>query len=179
MEQRKIVLFIAASLDGYIATQEHSLDWLFAVEGEGDNGYAAFYETVDTIIMGRTTYDWVMDYEKGKFPYPGRECYVFSNTKTGIDANVRFTSGDIAPFVKALKAKPGKHIWLVGGGELIAAFLREHLVDEIILTIAPVLLGTGIPLFKAIPVQNMLQLTGIQRYGQFAELHYDVLQPNA
>ena len=179
MEQRKIVLYIAASLDGYIATKEHSLNWLFAVEGEGDNGYSVFIETVDTLLMGRTTYDWVMDYEKGKFPYPGRECYVFSNTKNGSDTNVRYVSGDITPFIKDLKAKTGKRIWLVGGGELIAAFLREQLVDEIILTVAPVLLGTGIPLFKAIPVQNTLQLTGIQRYGQFAELHYDVMQPNA
>ena len=76
MNQRKIVLYIASSLDGYIATEEHSLDWLFAVEGEGDNGISKFYETVDSILMGRVTYDWIMDYEKGEFPYKGKECYV-------------------------------------------------------------------------------------------------------
>lgn len=176
MEPRSVVLYIAASLDGYIATAEQSLAWLFAVEGEGDNGYAAFYETVDTVLMGRTTYDWVMDYEKGKFPYPGRECYVFSRTKSGGDTNVRYFGGAIAPFVKALREKQGKNIWLVGGGELTAAFLREKLIDRITVSVAPVLLGCGIPLFQSIGVQTALRLVDMRRYGQFAELRYEVVR---
>jgi dihydrofolate reductase len=77
---RNIVLFIAQSLDGYIATKEDSLDWLFKVEGEGDNGYSEFYEEIDTIIMGKRTYDWIMNYEKGQFPYKNKNCYVFSRS---------------------------------------------------------------------------------------------------
>ena len=72
--QRKIVLFIATSLDGYIATEDDSLEWLFKVEGDGDNGYSDFYDTVDTVIMGRRTYDWLLEQELESFPYEGKEC---------------------------------------------------------------------------------------------------------
>ena len=65
MNQRKLVLYIAATLDGYIATKDHNLDWLLSVDGEGDNGYSKFYDTVDTVLMGRITYDWIIDHEKG------------------------------------------------------------------------------------------------------------------
>ncbi len=77
MKKRKMVLFIAATLDGYIATLDHRLDWLFNVEGEGDNGISAFYETIDAIIMGRMTYDWIQDHSE-TFPYQDRSVYVFS-----------------------------------------------------------------------------------------------------
>ena len=72
--QRKLVLFTATSLDGYIATNSDTLDWLFTVEGEGDNGYSAFYETVDTVIMGRRTYDWIKENMSEGFPYKDKEC---------------------------------------------------------------------------------------------------------
>lgn len=71
MEQRKLVLYIASSVDGYIATNEHNLDWLFTVDGEGDNGYSKFYDTIDTILIGRVTYDWIIEHENGRFPYQG------------------------------------------------------------------------------------------------------------
>ena len=77
MSQRKLVLFIAQSLDGYIATKEESLEWLFKVEGEGDNGYSEFLATIDTIFMGKRTYDWLMTEVKGDFPYKEQQCYVF------------------------------------------------------------------------------------------------------
>ena len=80
--QRKVVLFIATSLDGYIATENDSLDWLYKVEGEGDNGYSEFYETVDTILMGRRTYDWILKHVTGDFPYKNKECFVFSRPLT-------------------------------------------------------------------------------------------------
>ncbi len=66
--RRKVIVYIATSLDGYIATKDESLDWLFKVEGEGDNGYSEFYDTIDTIVLGRRTYDWIMNEEKGNFP---------------------------------------------------------------------------------------------------------------
>jgi len=174
MSQRKLVLYIAASLDGYIATEEHSLDWLFAVEGEGDNGYSVFFESVDTILIGRITYDWIMEHEKGNFPYKGKECYVFTRTMKDDNEHVKFISEDVIQFSKDLKDKSGKSIWLVGGGDLLSTFIKEKLVDEIIVTIAPVLLGKGIPLFKDNGFQTLLSLTSINRFHQFVELRYDV-----
>lgn len=174
--ERKLVLFIAASLDGYIATEEHNLDWLFAVEGEGDNGISAFYDTVDTVLMGRTTYDWVMEQENGEFPYKDRECYVFSRTERKDTEFVTFVRSDIPQFIQSLKNKDGKNIWLVGGGELIQAFIENRLVDEIILTIVPVLLGKGIPMFNSNDFHTQLSLRTINRFNQFAALHYEVLK---
>ncbi|AYA75758.1 dihydrofolate reductase [Bacillus sp. Y1] len=172
---RKVVLFIATSLDGYIATNEESLDWLFQVEGEGDNGYSDFYETVDTILMGRRTFDWVMNQVNGQFPYEGKESFVFSRSKQPVhDQHVKFVAGDVIPFINKLKAQQGKSIWLVGGGDLIHSFLKEKLVDELTITVAPVLLGAGIPLFKEYELEQKLELKGIKRFNQFVELHYMV-----
>jgi dihydrofolate reductase len=172
--QRNVVLYIAASLDGYIARDDHSLDWLFKTEGEGDNGYSEFYETVDTILIGRKTYDQVMILENGEFPYKNKQCYVFSSSLTGRNENVHFVNEDVAKFTKQLKEEPGERIWLVGGGELFHSFLKEKLVDEIILTIAPAIIGKGIPLFKADNIDVELELKDITRFNQFAQLHYDV-----
>ena len=175
-KQRKVVLYTAASLDGFLATEDHNLEWLFAVEGEGDNGYSEFFNTVDTVLLGRVTYDWLMEHEKGDFPYKDTECYVFSRTKRDNNEYVTFVNEDIVPLVKGLKEKKGKNIWLVGGGELNKLLLREGLIDELIVTVAPVLLGRGIPLFKENDHQTKLQLKGIMRYNQFVELRYDVLK---
>jgi dihydrofolate reductase len=170
--QRKVVLYIAASLDGYIATEDESLDWLFKIESEGDAGYSDFYETVDTILMGRRTYEWIMAMEKGKFPYENKECYVFSNTLNGKTENVEFVYEDVVSFTTKLKSKAGKNIWIVGGGELLHLFLKNKLVDEYIITIAPTLIGKGIPLFKVADYELELELIDVKRFNQFAQLHY-------
>lgn len=172
--QRKLVLFIATSIDGYIATKNESLEWLFKVEGEGDNGYSEFYDTVDTILMGRKTYDWILNQETEGFPYSNKECYVFSRSVKGENKNVEFVNEDIASFTNKLKKEKGKNIWIVGGGELLHSFIKEKLVDEMILTIAPTLIGTGISLFKEDNYLLDLSLKGIRRFNQFVELHYEV-----
>lgn len=172
--QRKIMLFIATSLDGYIATEDDSLEWLFKVEGEGDNGYSAFYDTVDTVIMGRRTYDWLLEQELESFPYEGKACYVFSRTVNQDSEHVQFFSGDVVNFTNQLKNKEGKNIWVIGGGDLIHSFIHNKLVDEIIVTVSPVLIGKGIPLFKELNFETELTLKSINRFNQFAELHYEV-----
>jgi len=172
--QRKIVLFIATSLDGYIATVNDSLEWLFKVEGDGDNGYSDFYDTVDTIIMGRRTYDWLLEQELESFPYEGKECYVFSRTVSHDNENVKFFSGDVVDFTNQLKNKEGKNIWVMGGGDLIHSFINKKLVDELIITVSPVLIGKGIPLFKEIDFELELTLKSINRFNQFAEIRYEV-----
>ncbi len=172
--QRNLVLFTATSLDGYIATKSDTLDWLFAVEGEDDNGFSAFYETVDTVIMGRRTYDWIMENMQEDFPYKDKACYVFSRSATEGNDDVKFVSDEIVGFTNTLKNQQGKNIWLVGGGELLHSFLKEKLVDELILTVAPTLIGNGIPLFKEGDYHSEFSLKGIQRFNQFVELHYEM-----
>lgn len=172
--QRKLVLFIAQSLDGFIATKDDSLDWLFKVEGEGDNGYTEFFETIDTILIGKRTYDWIMKHENGQFPYKDKSCFVFSRTRNNDTDHVKFINEDIVTFTNNLKKEDGKNIWIVGGGDLLHTFLKENLVDELILTIAPKIIGEGIPLFKESNYQLDLCLKGTRTFNQFVELHYIV-----
>lgn len=174
MKERRLMLYIAASLDGYIATADEDLEWLLSVEGEGDNGFSEFYDTVDTILLGRKTYDWIMTHEGQNFPYKGKECYVFSRTPHDRTEHVTFLSEDAVSFAASLKNKPGKAIWLVGGGLLLDEFLRRDAINEIILNIAPALLGKGIPLFHSKDMQTALTLKSVRRFGQFVELHYTV-----
>lgn len=114
MEQRKLVLYIASSLDGYIATNEHNLDWLFSIDGEGDNGYSKFYDTIDTILIGRITYDWIIEHENGRFPYQGKECYVFSKTKKEDNEHVTFIDKNIVQFLQDLKIRMVRISGLLG-----------------------------------------------------------------
>lgn len=171
--ERKLVLYIATSLDGYIATEDDSLEWLFKTEGEGDNGYSEFYHTVDTILLGRRTYDWIMEKEKGNFPYQNKECYVFSKSKSGKNENVEFINQDVVEFTNKIKKMDGGNIWLVGGGNLLHSFIKERLVDEFVITIAPTLIGHGIPLFKRNDFELDLRLREVKKFNQFVELHYE------
>lgn len=170
-QERKITCYIAASLDGYIATKDDSLDWLFKVEMEGDAGYAEYMETIDTVVMGRRTYDWIMEMEKGKAPYPDKKSYVFSKSKSGQEGHVIFTNEDVASFVQRERALPGKDIWVVGGSALLHDFLKEKLIDEFIISVAPTLIGQGIPLFQELDFELEFTLKTVRQSGQFAQLH--------
>lgn len=171
---RKLVLFIATSLDGYIATEDDSLEWLFKIEGEGDNGYSEFFSTVDTILIGRRTYDWIIDKEKGEFPYKNKKCYVFSKSEKGNNENVEFINQDVVEFTNKIKTLDGGNIWLVGGGNLLKSFIKERLVDEFIITVSPILIGSGIPLFNKNDFELELKLKDVKRFNQFVQLHYEV-----
>lgn len=171
-KKRNLVLFIATSLDGYIATQEESLDWLFHVEGEGDNGYSDFYETVDAVLLGKKTYDWITRHVTGEFPYKDKECYVFTRSAIPNNEDVMFINDDLVSFTNNLKEREGKNIWLVGGGELVHAFMKEGLIDELRITVAPTLIGKGIPLFREGNYFLEYSLLGTRIFNQFVELHY-------
>lgn len=173
-DKRKIVCYIAESLDGYIATEDDSLDWLFKVEGEGDAGYTEFMETIDTVIMGRRTYEWVMEMEKGEYPYPGLKSYILSRTVSA-DASsgeIEFIAPEIPAFAEMLKSMPGKDIWVIGGSQVLSSFMEAGLVDEFIISIAPVTIGKGIPLFQKSDIATEFKLIDVKRYGEFAQLHY-------
>lgn len=174
-KNRKVILYIAMSLDGYIASENDSLDWLFRVQGQGDNGYSKFYQTIDTILIGRRTYDWIMEHEKGELPYKDKKCYVFSKSNIK-DQHIDVINEEIVSFTNKLKSDVGENIWIVGGGVLLHSFIKHKLVDEIRITIAPVLLGKGIPLFNHVDVEQELQLVDTARYNQFIELQYDVVK---
>jgi dihydrofolate reductase len=172
--ERKIVCYIATSLDGYIATEDDSLDWLFKVEGEGDAGYSEFIETIDTVVMGRRTYDWVMEMEKGRYPYEELQSFIYSRSAKNVSdaGNIEFTDMDIPAFAEKLKSVQGKNIWVVGGSELLAGFMDAGLIDEWIISIAPVVIGRGIPLFPKTDLMTEYKLKDVKRYGEFAQLHY-------
>ena len=144
--QRRVVLYAASSLDGYLARSDGSVDWLPPPTPHADFGYAEFLARVDTLVMGRKTYEQVR--ALGPWPYPGRKTWVFSRAQTGPRPDgVEFVAADLETSVRRWKRERGRDLWLLGGGELVAACLEAGVVDEVIVTIAPALLGSGVPLF--------------------------------
>lgn len=171
MADRKVILYIASSLDGYIARKNGDVDWLSIVEAESeDYGYKAFYQTIDTVLLGRKTYEQVLTF--GDFPYRQKACYVFSSTSQSNTDDVQFINSDIVSFVNDLKKREGKDIWLVGGSELTKTFMTHDLIDEYIISIIPMILGEGIPLFANCGSQH-LKLIDTKRYASgLVQLHY-------
>jgi len=164
---RKIILYIAASIDGYIARTDGNVDWLddpdYLVEGGGDMGYGAFYGSIDTTLMGNATYQKVLGFDV-PFPYPAKKNYVFSRSEMENDDNVEYVSGDIVVFTKQLKTQPGKDIWLIGGGQINTIFIENGLIDQIILTIVPITLGNGIPMFQKGKMETKFALEKSQTF---------------
>jgi len=145
---KKLKLYIASSLDGFIAREDGDLKWLTEAPNpeNDDHGYAAFLETVDTVLMGNSTYKWVVA-EGMPDPYPDKKNFVFTCGEGGAAGNINYINDDPVAFTTELKKGEGKDIFLVGGGELIKQLLAAGLIDEMIIFIVPVILGRGIRLF--------------------------------
>jgi len=144
---RKVVYGVGISLDGYIARRDGSVDFLFMPT---DYSMAAFFKRIDLAVMGRKTYEMGVKMGGGSFDGQGMKCYVFSRTiEAGEHGGAIFTAESPAEFVKELRNKKGKDVWLMGGGELAREFLREDLVDELYLGVVPVLIGEGIAAFPS------------------------------
>jgi dihydrofolate reductase len=162
----RIKLYIACSLDGFIAREDGSIDWLTEYDNnpETDYGYSEFYESIGTVLMGRKTYEQVLGF--GEWPYEEKKAYVFTRQKESLhhEKNVEFISGDIAEFVRRLKENTNQDIWLVGGSQLIKAFLKENLVQDLIVFVVPIILGGGIPLFDHIGKEIKLETGRIEKY---------------
>lgn len=140
---RKVSYFVAATLDGFIAGLDGGIDWLFT---DGDYGYDAFYSSVDALVMGRRTFEVALSF--GKYPYAGKRAVVFSKKGFRTDvADVEVTPEDPAAVVRRLKKEPGSTIWLVGGAVVAKPLFAADLVDELVVSIHPVTLGEGIPLW--------------------------------
>ena len=172
---RKLSLFIATSLDGYIAKPNDDLDFLKLVEKEGeDYGYAEFTANIDTIIIGRKTYDWVVR-EIGASHYNNEErnVYVITKTKRQSVGKTIFYTGNPIELVQQLKNGNGKDIYCDGGAEIINEFLKSELIDEFIISIVPVLVGDGIRLFKDGRPEQQLELVNSKTFDTgLIQLHY-------
>ena len=153
---RKIVLGLAVSLDGFIEGPNGEYDWCFT---DQDYGLSAFFKRVDAIFMGRKSYEVAQSSGGGQNPWKGMTTYVFSNSIKEVKGkDVKLISGDAEGQVRAMKEQDGKDIWLFGGAELTTFFLNKGLVDELWLSIHPVLLGAGKPLFQNIRERKSLKL---------------------
>lgn len=157
---RPLVCFIATSLDGYIAGPNGEIDWLLT---DQDYGYRPFYTSVDTVVMGRKTYDLCLTF--GEYPYPGIPNYVWSRTRHGKDEHATFWSGNLAGLLKKLKQQEGKTIWLVGGSALVGEAITYDLLDELIVSIHPLVLGDGVPLFPRGLPKTQFQLVTSESFS--------------
>ena len=169
--------YTAASLDGFIADPDNSLEWLFKVKrGEhGPMNYEDFIAEVGALVMGSTTYEWIIDHESAKWPYD-LPSWVFTHRELTVvpHAQVEFVSGDVAPVHEEMvRAAGGKNVWIVGGGDLAGQFAEAGLLDEVIVTIAPVTLGAGAPL---LPRRLELTLDEVGRNGDFVCARFGVVR---
>ncbi|WP_213405144.1 dihydrofolate reductase family protein [Bacillus safensis] len=171
-EKRKLLFYGAMSIDGYLAREDHRLDWLIGTEGEEETSYDTFYASVDTLIMGRNTYEQVLQLSPDEFPYERKTCYIMSRTLQDSLEGTHIIREDVLSFVKKLKNETGRNIWIVGGGGLLQSFIKERLVDELFLQIVPVMIGRGIPLFSPADLESKFSLQEVNQYKQIAEMHF-------
>lgn len=183
----RFVYATATSLDGFLADADNSLEWLFAVDG-GDESLAGLAELtsgVGVLVMGSTTYQWLLDHEslldhpeKWQQYYPGMTTFVLSSRRLpelpGADLRVvGSTVADLVP--ELLEAAAGRDVWVMGGGDVAGQFADAGRLDRIMLSVAAVTLGAGAPLLPRRLESDRLRLVGVRQVGQFAELTYDVL----
>ncbi len=180
----KTQYYTAASLDGFIATQDDSLEWLFPLGDIEETSYSAFISEVGALAMGSATYEWMLRHVVGPeatrpepWPYT-QPAWVFSSrTQPPVPgADIRFVRGDVrAVHEQMVAAAGGKNVWIVGGGELVGQFYDRGLLDEIFVQVGSVTLGAGKPLLPRAIVSPPLRLISVKAVGiGFAELHYEV-----
>ncbi len=166
---RKVILYIAISLDGYVAKLDGSVSWLDNVphSNQEDYGYYSFYEAIDTTLMGNKTYQQVLGFDT-PFPYSNKTNYVFTRQQElQDDENVSFINEDIGSFVRNLKHQEGADIWLIGGGQINGVLLEENLIDEMIVSIMPMILGNGLPFFSIEAKTDMERLLELKETKSF------------
>jgi dihydrofolate reductase len=185
----KTQYYTATTIDGFIADEHNSLDWLFEAAGDDEdaNPFASFFADVGAFAMGATTYEWVYAHEDlGNQPakwsgyYGDVPAWVFTHRSLPSFAggDVRFVQGDVRPVHAAMTAAAGgKNVWLVGGGELAGAFADAGLLDELILGVAPATLGAGAPLLPRRLPPSRLSLSSVRQRGGFAYLTYALSSP--
>jgi dihydrofolate reductase len=173
-KRRKVIVHIAASADGYIARPDGDLEWLTKRPWPpGFYGLEAFAQTIDTKVLGRKTYEESLKLGE---TFRGKDRTIVL-TRQAPPANapkgVEFVNEEIGPFVRRLREEPGKDIWLMGGGEIIASFLDERAIDEFVVSVIPVFIGDGIPLIARRHRETELTLQGVEPFEDgLVQLHY-------
>lgn len=158
------------TIDGYLADKNHNLDWLYQTGNPEETDYQNFYNNMDITVMGKRTFDEIKHIENISSFYPTTKNYVFTHSDTLFIDGFIPVNGDVVSFVK--KIESDKNVWIVGGNTILAPLLDYDLVDTMIIQIAPVLLGEGIPLFTQKDICKRFLLHEVKQYGQFAELIY-------
>jgi dihydrofolate reductase len=183
MRKRRIVVYVATSADGYIARPDGDVEWLNRRPRNLDYGMRALYKSIDTILLGRKTYDWALEYYRANrlkgSPFDARmKHYVFSRKPPKRPApDVEFVTEDVRAFAKRLRTSKGKNIWMMGGGGLIASFLDAGEIDEFDINVIPTLIGEGIPLIAPRHRDIPLTLLAAKTYPDgVVRLHYAVGQ---
>jgi len=170
---RKVILYIATSLDGYIAKPNDDLGFLSIVDQEGqDYGYAEFVKTIDAVIVGRRTYDKVisMGFE---FPHADKDAYIITHTPRPDLGSVKFYTGHLKDLVTKLKSGTGKNIFCDGGAEIVNELLKDNLIDEFIISVIPILVGNGKRLFQDGRPEQKLKLLTVKHFDTgLTQLHY-------
>jgi dihydrofolate reductase len=171
--ERKVILYIATSLDGYIAKPDNDLQFLSIVQTDGeDYGYSDFINSVDTVILGRKTYDWVMT-QVPEFPHADKNSFIITHkTMPGI-GKTNFYTGKLKDLISKLKAEQGKNIFIDGGAEIVNELLKENLIDEFIISIIPILVGNGTKLFNDGRPEQIVELVSTKQFDKgLIQLHY-------
>lgn len=173
---RKVVLYIAMSLDGYIANKNGGVNWL---EGDGSDKnnagtYSSFIKNVDTVIIGYKTYNQIVtELSPEEWPYKGMKSYVFKNKiELSNNEEIEFVNEDIISFLQRLKKENGKDIWICGGANLLNQFINSNLIDFYQISIIPTILGDGIPLFQKFDEEKKLTLISSTSYNGIVEVLY-------
>jgi dihydrofolate reductase len=170
---RKVILYIATSLDGYIAKPNDDLSFLSIVQKDGeDYGYSDFVKSVDTVILGRKTYDWVMT-QVPEFPHADKNSFIITRTARPSIGKTNFYTGKLKDLVSKLKTEKGKNIFIDGGAEIVNELLKENLIDEFIISVIPILVGNGTKLFKDGRPEQKLELISTKQFDKgLTQLHY-------
>ena len=179
-DRPKISVFIATSIDGYIAKKNNDIDWLTKFSPPTDEnedkdcGFSRFFSSVDVLVMGRNSYDVVSSFDN--WPYEGKRVIVLSSTLTSVCKQAELFKGEIAALIEKLHAEGIKHVY-VDGGATISQFLNMGLVDQLIISIIPVVLGLGIPLFSKINDDKWCRLISTQAFSNgLVQLQYEVIK---
>ena len=172
----EVIYYVASSLDGYIATADGGVEWLAPFEGtEEDYGYTEFYESVDALLVGSRTYQQVVAF--GEWPYPGKSCWVFTHRELEASRpEVTLTSQSPHELVSLLKGRGLRRVWLVGGAQIASSFREAGLITGYIISIMPVILGSGIRLFVPDGPKEDFELAECKSYSNgVVQLRYSTI----
>lgn len=176
MSDRKLIMYISMSVDGFIATKDDNLDWLSVVEQQGeDYGYVNFNAKCDTYIVGKTTYDTVLRMTGGEFPQSKNlKCYVITRQELADKDGVTFYNGDLEKLIQKIKSEEGKHIYFDGGSIVAQMLMQKNLIDEYIISIIPIVLGNGKRLFRGETDKFPLKALNTKMYDSgLIQVHYE------